>query len=170
MSFHPSDKKALQALTKKELVDFILHKAIRTKREIEKRVIIQKQEAVCVHNYVQYLEQNTKGGSSGTGFSDKEQRVLDEIDSKKKQLDVILKAKADIQREADMINKPKKDALHEKIKAQNEMTPRIVKKIYKYFENNSDELPVAIIEVFIACLMGKPASKKEDVQIYLKKQ
>lgn len=76
------------------------------------------------------------------------------------------------------MDKPRKEALAEKMKAQSEMSKRRIKSVYKYFNKKSDALPVAIVETFVAVLRGKSPKENEygrkqvgpiDVEYYLRK-
>mmetsp|Transcript_15951 Transcript_15951/g.13926 ORF Transcript_15951/g.13926 Transcript_15951/m.13926 type:complete len:324 (+) Transcript_15951:415-1386(+) len=43
-----------------------------------------------------------------------------------------------------------------------------MKKVYKYFEKDSDEIAVKLFEVFIGCLRNSERATKEDVELYLR--
>ena len=81
------------------------------------------------------------------------------------------KERAALKAKYDEYQKPKKDAIHEKIKAQNEMNPKRMKKIYKYFENKRDDIAIKVMETFVAILRGKHIADigPEDVELYLRR-
>lgn len=66
---------------------------------------------------------------------------------------------------------PRKEALHEKSKAQGEITKKRLKKIYSYFEKKSDPVIVKIMQLFIGVLLNKEPEKigPHDVELYLKR-
>lgn len=45
----------------------------------------------------------------------------------------------------------------------------MIKKIYKYFEKESDQVVIELCEVFVACLRGMKQAGPEDVELYFRK-
>ena len=115
-----------------------------------------------MNNYSQYLGSQPKGSGS-------QSRESEELEAKQKQIDVLNAEKKKINAQLNEVKGPIKDATMEKFKAQQEMTEKRVKRNYKFFEKKSDELPVKLMETFVACLRGKESSGPEDVELYLKK-
>jgi hypothetical protein len=170
--FDNRDIKALDALSKDDLVQFLCKKAINAKRELEKKLFVEKHIQETVHTYEQYLQAQPRAPG------DREQRVLADIEGKTKQIEMIKKERAELKLQYDNLDKPRKAALGEKAKAQSEMTKRRIKSVYKYFEKKSDVLPIAIMECFVAVLRGKSPKENEygtkqvgpiDVEYYLRK-
>ena len=61
-----------------------------------------------------------------------------------------------------------KDNEIERVKTQNEFTKKRIKYVYKFFWNNTDDCPVALMENFVACIMGRADSTAYDVELYLR--
>ena len=133
----------LEHMSKNDIIDFILNKAVNSKRELKKRVMVQTQMSQFVNNYSQYLGSQPKGSSS-------QSRESEELEAKQKQIDVLNAEKKKIETQLNEVKGPIKDASAEKFKAQQEMTEKRVKRNYKFFEKKSDELPVKLMETFVA--------------------
>lgn len=159
------DEKTLENLGKEKLIKFITKKAILTRRELEKKIMVEKQQTVTVNNYMELI-----GKESGS-YGQKEQRIIDEIDGIDKQIDIKKKQRDEFQNKIDQLNKPRKEAIHEKAKAQGEITKKRLKKIYSYFEKKSDSVPVRIMQMFVGVLINKEPEKisPQDVELYLRR-
>lgn len=57
------DEKTLENLGKDKLIKFITKKAILTRRELEKKIMVEKQQTVTVNNYMELIGKS--GGSYG---------------------------------------------------------------------------------------------------------
>ncbi len=54
--FDPKDMKALNDLTKDQLVSFLCRKAVTAKKELEKKVFIEKHVSQTINTYDGYLK------------------------------------------------------------------------------------------------------------------
>lgn len=52
--------------------------------------------------------------------------------------------------------------------AQRSITPKLVKKTYKYLKNHRDEIIIELLETYVACLRNKYVSGPIDVELYLR--
>jgi len=98
--------------------------------------MVEKQQTVTLNNYMELI------GKSGGNYGQKEQRLVDEIDGIDKQIDIKEKQRKELLGKIKQLNNPIKEATHEKVKAQQEITKRRLKKIFKYFERKSDPVPI----------------------------
>lgn len=163
----------LSKLSKDQLIAFVLKKSARGKRDLEKKIAIEKRENVCVDSYISFL--NSVIPSSFVDAEnpektrrDKGMKYFKENEAKKKQIKILKDEKKKVEEKIANVRKPKQECHQKKKEAQNKITPKSVKSTYKYFEKYSEPVPVALFEIFIGCLRGIPKASKEDVELYLR--
>lgn len=163
--FDAKDMAALNALSEDQLRTFIVKKCIQQKRELEKRVMVEKQQSICLHNFMEYVS------SHSGNYNSSQQQIIEEIEGIDKQIEVKAKERDALKTQIDNLQKPYKEALHEKIKAQNEITKKRIRSIFKYFEKSSEDFPVRMMETFIATLRNRDPAEigPQDVELYLSK-
>jgi hypothetical protein len=49
------------------------------------------------------------------------------------------------------------------------LNPKIVKRVYKYFEKNYDEVIIKLMETFVGCLRYQERACNVDVELYMRK-
>jgi hypothetical protein len=173
-----------QAMThkKEELIDFLMKKMARNKRELGKKIEMEQREYKVVDSYVSFLRSIIP--SSFAEDDDEDLQLPEEErerrkagmkhfkanEGRKKQILVLQEEIKQKQKKIDLIKEPKDECFNKKKEAQSKITPALVKKVYKYFENNSDPVPCHLFEIFIGALRGTQKASREDIELYLKNQ
>lgn len=161
-------------LSKKDLIDFILKKSGRSKRELEKKVAIEKRESVVADTYISFLSSILPTSFVKEEGPEKERhqkgmKHFNANEGRRKQIKILKDEIKQMKKKLDDVRKPQQECRNKKKEAQNNITQKSVKNMYKYFEKNSDPVPVALFEVFVGCLRGTDKASREDVELYLKK-
>jgi hypothetical protein len=166
-------------LSKEELITFILKRSGRGKRELGKRIEIEERETKVVDSYVDFLKEISRSAFHADSDDedliddaqedrhDKGKKFFMANEGRKKQIRVLEKDIADLNKRLHNINEPKQECHSRKKEAQLLIKPKVVKNAYHYFENNSDGVPVVLFEIFIGCLRNVERGTKEDVELYL---
>lgn len=170
-------EKDLGALSKKDLIAFIMKKSSRGKRELDKEIEIEKRENICVDSYISFLNSIIPSAfnlEEDKGEEEEERRkkgmkYFRENEAKKKKI-LILKEDIDKQKKKIQdVRKPIMECHNSKKEAQRNITPKLVKNTYKYFEKDSNEVLIKLFETFVGALRGVSKASKEDVELYLRK-
>lgn len=167
-------RKSANKLSKDELIQFLLKKSSRAKREQGKKIDIEKREKVCIDSYISLLSSIIPTSYADEDFHDQDKgkkgvRLFEQNEGRKKQIKVLEDEIKAVKKKIEDIKKPKAECQAKKKEAQNSITQKKVKAIYRYFEKDSDEIIIQLFETFIGCLRGVEKASKEDVEIYLKK-
>ena len=75
---------------------------------------------------------------------------------------------ADLKKKIDNFEKLKLNETRDQKAAQRSITPKLVKKTYKYLKNHRDEIIIELIETVVACLRNKYFSGPLDVELYFR--
>lgn len=161
-------------MSKNDIIDFILKKSARSKRELEKKMAIEKRESVVADTYISFLSSILPTSFVKEEGPEKERhekgmKYFNANEGRKKQIKVLEEEIKHMKRKLEDVRKPEQECRNKKKEAQNNITQKRVKNVYKYFEKGSDPVPVALFEVFIGCLRGTEKASREDVELYLKK-
>ena len=167
-------RKSASKLSKDELIQFLLKKSGRAKREQGKKIDIEKREKVCIDSYISLLSSIIPTSYADDDYPDDEKRkkgirMFEQNEGRRKQIKVLEEEMKAVRKKIDDIKKPKAEWQAKKKEAQNNITQKKVKSIYSYFEKDSDEVVIKLFETFIGCLRGVEKANKDDVEIYLKK-
>jgi hypothetical protein len=157
-------------LSKEQLIKFINKKSERSKRDLEKKIEIEKREKNVVDSYVSMLSSilPTYEDDVDTKRGKIKNKYFDDSQSKQKQITIFEKEIKDLENKIQEVRKPKNECYGKKKEAQNKITKKMVQKTYKYFETKSSEIPVKLMEIYIGALRNHEKGSREDVELYIK--
>jgi hypothetical protein len=166
-------EKRASKMSKDELIRFISKKNDRSKRELEKKLAIEKKEVTAVDNYIAILNSISKSSFAPEAGPEKDRqekgmKYFEANERRRKQIKDLEEEKKVVLKNITEIRKPKQDCIDKKKEAKKSITKKILKKIYKFFENDSDPVAVALFEIFVGCLRGVEKGSREDVELYLR--
>ena len=163
------EKKAAK-LEKKQLIQFLSKKTERSKRDLEKKIEIESREKNVIDSYVAMLSSilPTYEDDVDTKRGKIKKKYFEDTQSKLKQIKVHEEEIKKKEKEIDAVKKPKNECYGKKKEAQNRITKKLVQQVYKFFEKNSSEVPVKLMETFVGCLRGSEKGTRDDLEIYLR--
>ena len=129
-------EKQAEKLTKDDLIRFILKRSARIKRDLGKKIEIEKREVKVIDSYIDLV--NTLNDEDEHDEERQEARregakLYQTNQGKKKQIKVLQKEIEVTQQSINNLRKPLQDLRNKKKEAQNHINPKLVKKVYNYF-------------------------------------
>ena len=106
--------------------------------------------------------QNKQKIFSGSGGYDE---AINNINKGKKIIETMIE---EYEEELEGFKEKTQNTFREMKMAQKEITPKLVKRIYKYLKVHSDHVIVTLLESFVACLRNKERATPDDVEIYFR--